>query len=135
MTIPAATPWGVWLRLPVDEQPTLSHRRWSRLWAAFQVTIDTAEAGFSATPSYFAQLQGPLARLIRQWLAEHASALHFHTHVANPTPFEFVCRLLISGDSFENTDFQYFQYLSRRLWMLPQEEPIYVSWTAVETNV
>jgi hypothetical protein len=130
MTIPAATPWVVWL--PVGGQAVITHLRQSRLLAAFQVTIDTAEAGFSATPSYFAQLEGPIAHLIRQWLAEHSSILHFHTHVAHPTPFEFVCRILISGDPFGNTDLR---YLFRRLWMLPQDEPLYVSWIAVESNV
>lgn len=75
-TIPGSTPWQLW------ELPTPR----GTVTLGFQVEIDTAAAGFTEVPCYFAWLQGPL------WNPRDKQFL--------PAPLEHIDAASISGFTF-----------------------------------
>ena len=93
MTIPGETSWQPWLITPPWLLVPLLPRETESFPIGFEVRVDVSAAGFTATPRYFAWLQGPLYELPE--VGRRTGGVHWdHIDEADPNGFTFRTSLL-----------------------------------------
>jgi hypothetical protein len=119
-TLPGNTAWELWSLKAPGKKP---------IDLGFQVRVNTATAGFSHLPGYFARLQGTL------WgrSPDRFVPVPF-THVDEPSSHGFVFRLWLPELTIAATKTTANQNFNHQFLTSAREQGLYVSWLGIESR-
>jgi hypothetical protein len=133
-TIPGQTPWQVWDALRDQIASPLAPRATAVVTQppvlAFQVRIDTAAAGFTDAPLYFARLEGRLPRPGSPPAVRAASWAHVDD--ASIAGFTFRFFMIVARDDAKSAGGRAPILLGAELLEFLRTEGVFVSWHGIE---